>query len=52
MLVAGLIFPVEESDWISPIVIQDKKTGGGGIRVCVDFWGMNAAYVHDPFPTP
>lgn len=22
----GLIFPVEQSDWISPIVIQDKKT--------------------------
>lgn len=22
----SLIFPVEQSDWISPIVIQDKKT--------------------------
>jgi len=52
MLAARLIFPMEESDWISPIVIQDKKTGAGGIRVCVDFQGFNAACIHDPFPTP
>lgn len=25
MLAAGLIFPVDKSDWISPIVIQIKK---------------------------
>ena len=26
MLDAGIIKPVEESDWISPMVVQDKKT--------------------------
>jgi hypothetical protein len=26
MLEAGIIEPVEESEWISPMVVQDKKT--------------------------
>lgn len=34
MLDAGIIEPVEESEWISPMVVQDKKTGD--IRICVD----------------
>ena len=25
MLVAGIIEPAEESDWVSPIVVQEKK---------------------------
>ena len=25
MLKAGLIFPIEEAEWVSPIVIQNKK---------------------------
>jgi hypothetical protein len=28
MLEAGIIEPVEESEWIIPMVVQDKKTGG------------------------
>jgi len=36
MLVSRLIFPVEESEWISSIVIKKKKAGAG-IWVCVDF---------------
>lgn len=50
MLAAGIIIPVEESKWISPMVVQDKKTGG--IRVCVDLRNFNDACRHDPFPTP
>lgn len=35
MLEAGMILPVEESEWISsPMVVQNKKTGE--IRSCVD----------------
>jgi hypothetical protein len=34
MLEAGIIEPVEESEWISPMVVQDKKTEE--IRICVD----------------
>jgi hypothetical protein len=51
MLEAGLIFPVEEAEWVSPIVIQRKK-GTEDIRVCVDYKSLNSSCVHDPFPTP
>jgi hypothetical protein len=34
MLEAGIIEPVEESEWITPMVVQDKKIGD--IRICVD----------------
>jgi hypothetical protein len=32
MLEAGIIEPMEESEWISPMVVQEKKQG---IRICV-----------------
>ena len=51
MLEAGLIFPVEEVEWVSPIVIQRKK-GTEDIRVCVEYRSLNFVCVHDPFPTP
>jgi hypothetical protein len=50
MLEARIIEPVEESEWISPMVVQDKKQGG--IRICVDLRKLNNALLHDPFPTP
>jgi hypothetical protein len=50
MLEAGIIEPVEESEWISPMVVQDKKTCE--IRICVDLRKINDACLHDPFPTP
>jgi hypothetical protein len=50
MLEAGIIEPVEELEWISPMVVQDKKTGE--IIICVDLRKMNDACLHDPFPTP
>jgi hypothetical protein len=50
MLEAGIIEPVEESEWISPMVVQDKKTGY--IRICVDLRKMNYACLHDPFSMP
>jgi hypothetical protein len=51
MLEAGLIFLVEEEEWVSPIVIQRKKDTED-IRVCVDYISLNSTCVHDPFPTP
>jgi len=42
---------VDEAEWVSPIVIQNKKDAME-IRVCVDYRNINNAYVHNPFPTP
>jgi hypothetical protein len=50
MLKAGIIEHVEESKWIIPMVVQDKKTRE--IRICVDLRKMNDSCLHDPFPTP
>jgi hypothetical protein len=50
MLQAGIIELVEESEWINPMVVQDKKSGE--IRICVELRNLNDACLHDPFPTP
>jgi hypothetical protein len=50
MLKVGIIEPVEESECICPVVVQDKKTWG--IRICVDLRTLNYACRHDPFPMP
>jgi hypothetical protein len=50
MLEAGIIELVEESKWISPMGVQEKKQGG--IRFTVDPRKLNDACLHDPFPTP
>jgi hypothetical protein len=51
MLEAGLIFPVEEEEWVSLIVIQSKKDIED-TRVCVNYISLYSSYAHDPFPTP
>ena len=35
IIAASIIEVVEESDWVSPMVVQDKKAKGE-IRICVD----------------
>ena len=50
MLDAEIIEPVKESEWIIPMVVQDKKTRE--VRICVDLSKMNDACLCDPFPTP
>jgi hypothetical protein len=50
MLEEGIIEPVEESEWISPMVVQDKKIGE--IRICVDLRKLNDVCLHDLFSTP
>jgi hypothetical protein len=51
MLEAGIIEPIEELEWISPMVVHDKKQGRG-IRICVNLRKLNDACLHNPFPTP
>jgi hypothetical protein len=50
MLEARIIEPIEEFEWINPMVVQDKKLGE--IKICVDLRKLNYACLHDPFPTP
>jgi hypothetical protein len=50
MLEARIIEPIEEPEWISPMVVQGKKQGG--IRICIDLMKLNDACLHDPLPTP
>ena len=49
MLQEGTIEPIEESKWISLIVIQKKKIGG--IRLCVDIKKLNDACITNALPT-
>ena len=51
MLVACVIELVEESEWINPIVLQEKKTYGD-VRICVDLKKLNDVCLHDPFSIP
>ena len=55
LLEAGFIYPVHNSEWVSPIVVVPKKVGADGkvkIRVCQDFRKLNAATKKDYFPLP
>jgi len=47
---ASIIEFVEESEWIVPMVVQDKKTRE--IRIYVDLRKLKDACVRNPFPTP
>jgi hypothetical protein len=49
MLEAGIIELVEESKWISPMVVEDNKIVE--IKIYVDLRKLNDACLHDPFPT-
>ncbi|CAM4657545.1 unnamed protein product [Lepidochelys olivacea] len=45
-----IIEEVDSSEWVSPIVVTQKK--GGGIRLCVDLREPNKAIVIDSHPLP
>eukprot|EP00253_Pinus_taeda_P016378 PITA_16378 len=51
VLAAGIIEAVEESAWVSPLVVNEKKQKDK-IRIYVDLRNVNDACVHNPFPTP
>ena len=50
MLDVGIIKHVEDSEWISPMVVQDKKIDE--VCICIDLRKLSDAYVHDSFLTP
>jgi hypothetical protein len=49
MFDVGIIEPVEESKWASPMVVQEKKQGD--IRICFNLRKLNDACLHDHFPS-
>ncbi|MCO5602335.1 hypothetical protein L7F22_056465 [Adiantum nelumboides] len=46
----GFIYLVEDSKWVSPVVVTSKKNGKW--RVCADYKPLNAATKRDHFPLP
>ena len=52
MLTVGIIYPIDQSKWASPMVVQPKKHDPKKLRVCVDYRWLNKANKTDPFPTP
>ncbi|MCO5567617.1 hypothetical protein L7F22_021311 [Adiantum nelumboides] len=50
LLKVGFIYPVTNSEWVSPVVVTPKKNGKW--RVCVDYKPLNAATKRDHFPLP
>ncbi|GKF97791.1 hypothetical protein Tco_0293612, partial [Tanacetum coccineum] len=58
LLDAGLIYPISDSPWVSPVHCVPKKGGimGNnlvtGWRVCIDYRKLNDATRKDHFPLP
>ena len=52
MLAAGIIYPIDQSEWEIPMVMQPKKHELTKLRIRVDFRELNKVTLTDPFPTP
>ncbi|MCO5554465.1 hypothetical protein L7F22_007994 [Adiantum nelumboides] len=50
LIQCGFIYPIEHSEWVSPIIIVPKENGK--LRVCVDLKKVNAATRRDHYPLP
>ena len=50
ILEARLIYPISDSDWMSPLMIVPKKNGKW--RVCVDYRELNKETQKDHFSLP
>ena len=48
MLESGRIVP-SSSPYGAPILVVEKK-GGGGLRMCTDYWSLNSNTVTDSWP--
>nr|KYP32792.1 hypothetical protein KK1_046424 [Cajanus cajan] len=68
LLQAGIIYPISDSQWVSPVQVDPKKTGltvvknekdeliptrvQNSWRVCIDYQRLNQATRKDHFPLP
>lgn len=51
MLDIGIIYPVDKSEWASPMVMQPKNNDPKKLFICVYFHWINQAMLTDSFPT-
>ena len=51
ILNAGFIYPISDSEWVSPLVVVPKKVTGKW-SISVDFKELNKATLEDYFPLP
>ena len=52
MLATCIIYPIDQSEWASPMVVQPKKHDPTKLRICVDVRELNKVTMTDPFPSP
>ena len=50
LLDVGFIYPISDSEWVSPLVLVPKKNGKW--IICVDYQKLNKAMKKDHFPLP
>ena len=50
LLQVGFIYPISDSQWVSPLVVVPKKNWKW--RICVDYRELNKATLKDHFPLP
>ena len=50
LLDADFIYPISDSQWVSPLVLVSKKYGRWCI--CIDYRELNMATLKDYFPLP
>ncbi|MCO5591952.1 hypothetical protein L7F22_045945 [Adiantum nelumboides] len=48
LLNAGFIVPIDNAEWVSPVVVTPKKDVSW--RVCIDYKQLNAVTKKDPYP--
>ena len=51
LLIAGFIYPISDSKWVSPLVLVPNKVTGKW-RICVDFRELKKDTLKDYFPLP
>ena len=50
LLHVGSIYPISDSQWVSPLIVVPNKNGKW--RICVDYRELNKVTLKDHFPLP